>query len=92
MMAAVCTRKLRVVMYTGFGSPVDPDVKFTKPGQVRNPTASMAAAPGRGSGRTTVRRPSGSPAGAISRSAGGMNNGVSSGSGGELRQALGSGG
>lgn len=92
MIASVCTRKLRVVMYTGFGSPVDPEVKFTNPGHVRNGTAPLGVEGGCGPGITTVSRPSGAPAGARSRSDGGMNSGVSSGSGGDVRQARGSGG
>src|SRR5262249_23361491 len=90
MMASVWTRKLRVVMYTGFGSPVEPEVKLTKPGQVRN--GAPAARPGRASGTATVSMPRGSPAAARPRSDGARNSGVPSGRGGAVRHALGSGG
>src|SRR5678816_2751248 len=87
MMAAVCRRKLRVVMYTGLGKPVEPEVKFTKPGHARKDTEPGGTAAGRGSGRTNVLKPAASAAWASARSGGATNTGVPSGNGGELRHA-----
>src|SRR2546427_6057145 len=85
MTAAVWTRKLRVAMYTGLGRPVDPEVKFTKPGQARNRTAPAAA--GRSSGSANVLRPAAAPAANRALRPGGTNTGVLAGKDGELRQA-----
>jgi hypothetical protein len=91
-MAAVCKTKLRVRMYTGFGSPVEPDVKFTNPGVARNGNGRVALDAGRGSETTQGRSPIDSAAADAARIDGGRNTGVPGGIGGELRQALGSGG
>jgi hypothetical protein len=91
-MALVCKTKLRVRMNTGLGRPVDPDVKLTIPGDERNGVRTVGDDECRGSGRTTVRSPSGSPAGANAARDGGRKRGVPAGIGGEVRQALESGG
>ena len=92
MIAAVCRRKLRVVMYTGLGKPVEPEVKFTKPGHARKDTEPGGAAAGRASGSDERAKPAAAAARASRRSGGGRKTGVSAGNGGELRQALGSAG
>ena len=91
MIAAVCRRKLSVVMYTGLGRPVEPDVKLTNPGHARNGTGSAGADDMRGAGSTRGIRP-GTRADSRSRRHGGMKSGVPAGTGGSLRHALGSAG
>src|SRR5262249_45110148 len=90
-MAAVWIRKLRVVMYTGLGRPVEPDVKFTKPGHARS-DADAGGLGGRASGTTRALSPTASAAAARARRGGATNTGVLAGSGGDVRHARASGG
>src|SRR5262245_13891975 len=90
-MAAVWIMKLRVVMYTGLGRPVEPEVKFTKPGHARN-GAEAGGLAGCGSGAMRTARPAASAAGARARSGGATNTGVPAGRGGDVRHARASGG
>src|SRR5437867_2088227 len=79
-------------MYTGFGNPVDPEVKFTIPGHVRIARGEDDPDGARGGGMTTVVRPSALPASAVWRSEGGRKTTVPGGIAGDVRHALGSGG
>jgi hypothetical protein len=90
-MAAVWRRKLRVRMYTGFGGPVDPEVKVTSPGVLRKNGLCCLIDEMLGLGTGCVSSPMVSPSGARCRRVGGRKRGVAGGMGGELRQALGSG-
>src|SRR5262245_53568442 len=92
MTEEVWSRRLRVETYTGFGAPVEPDVKATKPGALRKEClpASPAAA-GRASGIGPGRRPMGPDELGRARCAGGRNTGVPTGTGGPLCDVLGSG-
>jgi hypothetical protein len=91
MIVAVCRRKLRVVMYTGLGRPVDPDVKLTNPGHAKNGTDPSGTEGVRGEGSTRTVRP-GARCAPRSPRQGGMKSGVSAGASGSLRHARGSGG